>query len=440
MAEKYFYGYSNREWLRLVVCYVIFFLFGGIESSDGVYYGLMKTDLQIPYSVQGYLVSMNSWAFVLGSPLLGVLMTYVNVKPILVGGFVAYLVAYCVLFKVSLLWVVFIFLFIEGLGGVCLDVGMNTLSTVVFVTHRGVMMSYLHFFYGMGSTVGPIYSSKMLAVFNRGYRGIFIGLMIPAVVGIALTLCTHLSLKKEPLPDSDVSSREVKSEAKQSRLEDEQPETVPSTPPVSVDVNVAGESSPQNDLTVWQCFLSPMVWLLGINMGAVYAIESVTVNWAPLYLHDVYGMSIEEEGAKFVSLFYLFYTVARLVTGFLVDFLGDIVSMAVFSFVLIALYVVGFLMGKSGVMVLAASGLLISPLYPTAITVPMQVFGEKAKNTISVILCIACLVNLVIQVLIGYVNQCVGAAWGYRSMSIAMCILIILCMGITYLRLKHSSR
>ena len=144
--------------------------------------------------------------------------------------------------------------------------------------------------------------------------------------------------------------------------------------------------------------------------------------------------------AKFVSLFYLFYTVARLVTGFLVDFLGDIVSMAVFSFVLIALYVVGFLMGKSGVMVLAASGLLISPLYPTAITVPMQVFGEKAKNTISVILCIACLVNLVIQVLIGYVNQCVGAAWGYRSMSIAMCILIILCMGITYLRLKHSSR
>ena len=111
MAEKYFYGYSNREWLRLVVCYVIFFLFGGIESSEGVYYGLMKTDLQIPYSVQGYLVSMNSWAFVLGSPLLGVLMTYVNVKPILVGGFVAYLVAYCVLFKVSLLWVVFIFLF-----------------------------------------------------------------------------------------------------------------------------------------------------------------------------------------------------------------------------------------------------------------------------------------------------------------------------------------
>lgn len=453
MTDKSFYGYSRGEWVKLVVSYLIFFLFGAVEASEGVYYGLMKTELEIPYNVQGYLVSTSSWSFIIGSPLLGMLMSYTNVKPILVGAFTSYFIAYCILYKVSTLWVVFILLFIEGLGGVGLDVGMNTLSTVLFTSHRGVMMSYLHFFYGMGSIVGPEYASRMMTFWNRGYRGIFLGLMIPVVLGVVVSLFSHLSLKeKEPLPTQEGLEKEsnvdpTKNEESEGLLEDiadseiqipaqangSNPEVLPAD---SVDEKI----EPSHHDGVWRSFLSPMVWLLGFNMGAVYAIESITVNWGPLYLHDLYGMKIEEEGARFLSLFYLFYTVARLGTGFLIDFFGDVVSMIGFNGVLIALYLIAFLLGRRGVWLLAGSGLLISPFYPTSITVPMQVFGAKAQDTISVILCISCMVNLLIQVLMGYVNNSFGAAWGYRVFSIAMCLLMIICMLLVLWKLRHASQ
>ena len=447
MAGKSFYGYTTGEWVKLVVSYLIFFVFGAVEASEGVYYGLMKTELEIPYNVQGYLVSASSWSFIIGSPLLGMLMSYTNVKPILVGAFTSYFVAYCILYNVRILWVVFILLFIEGLGGVGLDVGMNTYSTVLFSAHRGVMMSYLHFFYGMGSMVGPEYASFMLGFWNRGYRGIFLGLMIPVVLGIVISLFSNLSLKeKEPLSTQEgfvkASTADTGNSGAGSLLNSSVDSEILASGLQADSVDVAIEAAPseKSHSSVWRSFLSPMVWLLGLNMGAVYAIESITVNWGPLYLYDLYGMKIEEEGSRFLSLFYLFYTVARLGTGFVIDFFGDVVSMIGFNVALILLYLVGFLLGRKGVWILAGSGLLIAPFYPTSITVPMQVFGMQAQNTISVILCISCMVNLLIQVLMGYVNGSFGAAWGYRVFSIAMCVMMIVCMLVTLCWLRRSAK
>ena len=459
--------------MKLVVSYFIFFVFGAVEASEGVYYGLMKTELEIPYNILGYLVSVGSWSFIIGSPILGMLMSYTDVKPILVGAFVSYFVAYCILYNVRTLWVVFILLFIEGLGGVGLDVGMNTLSTVLFTSHRGVMMSYLHFFYGMGSMVGPEYASIMLTFWNRGYRGIFLGLMIPVVLGVVVSLLSRLSLKeKEPLPaqegsikessvdsvgdkgansvlsSSDDSKAQAPGQAQdqapvqvqdQVQVKDSKPELPLKADLVNMEIKNSPVHTPSHS-SVWKSFLSPMVWLLGLNMGAVYAIESITVNWGPLYLHDLYGMKIEEEGSRFLSLFYLFYTVARLGTGFIIDFFGDIASMVGFNVVLIVLYLVAFSLGRNGVWLLAGSGLLISPFYPTSITVPMQVFGEKAQNTISVILCISCMVNLLIQVLMGHINDAFGAAWGYRILAIAMCVLMIVCLLIVSYSFRRTAK
>ena len=130
----------------------------------------------------------------------------------------------------------------------------------------------------------------------------------------------------------------------------------------------------------------------------------------------------------------------RLGTGFIIDFFGDIASMVGFNVVLIVLYLVAFSLGRNGVWLLAGSGLLISPFYPTSITVPMQVFGEKAQNTISVILCISCMVNLLIQVLMGHINDAFGAAWGYRILAIAMCVLMIVCLLIVSYSFRRTAK
>lgn len=138
MEGKLYYDYTLTQWIVFIVCYGVFFFFGGIESSESIYYSLMKSELQIPYRIQGWLVSMGSYSFILGSPIVGYLMTLVDVKPILILGFSFYIVAYLLLYFFKRLWIVFVSLFIEGIGAVLLDVGMNTLSTVLFPKHRGV--------------------------------------------------------------------------------------------------------------------------------------------------------------------------------------------------------------------------------------------------------------------------------------------------------------
>lgn len=454
MEGKLYYGYSKREWLRLFVCYLVFFFFGGIEASEGVYYSIMKKELEIPYSVQGFLVSMGSWSFIIGSPIVGFLMTLVNVKPIIVSGFIAYFVSYSIMFGVKSLWLVFIALFIEGLGGVFLDVGMNTLSTVIFTSHRGVMMNYLHFFYGLGSAVGPSYSNFIMKGLNMGYRGIFVGLIVPAIIGLVCTLCSRLSLKQDSTTKQLAISSESYGNVEKSNgvgkpvLEEnslsasssqvvptEQPSTIvnESSQPSQVTVEVPDQSdqsfnqSINESLALWKCFLSPVVWLLGLNMGAVYAIESITVNWSGLYLQEVFDVT-SDDMSFFLSLYYVFYTIARLVTGFIVDYVGDTKSVILFNCVLILFYILCFAIGRPAMWFLSFSGFLMSPFYPTAITVPMEVLGKQADKAISVILCIALIVNWVIQVVIGYVNEYIGSQWGYRILSISMCVMMIVCM------------
>ena len=65
MEGKLYYDYTLTQWIVFIVCYGVFFFFGGIESSESIYYSLMKSELQIPYRIQGWLVSMGSYSFIL---------------------------------------------------------------------------------------------------------------------------------------------------------------------------------------------------------------------------------------------------------------------------------------------------------------------------------------------------------------------------------------
>ena len=408
MEENSWYGYTKGQWMKLIACYLIFFFFGGIESSQSVYYSVMKNELVIPYNVQGFLVSMTSWSFIVGSPLIGYIMTLVDVKPIIIAGFVAYSCAYSSLLGLKVLWCVFISLFVEGLGGVLLDVGINTLSTVLFTQHRGVMMNYLHFFYGAGCVLGPLYSSWFMNAMKMGYRGAFVGLLFFCAIGLFLTITCKASLKTETPPK-----------------EEEAAVLIPEDKPT---------------LTIWKSFITSMVWLLGINMGAVCAIESVTMNWAPLYLQYLYHIDPKEGGAHFIALFYVFYTLARLVTGFVVDRVGDELSMILFNVLLILWYLLCFFLGKHGIWLLTFTGFFISPFYPTALSVAMHMFGAEAKNTISVILCFSNVVSLVVQVVIGFVNEYISPEWGYPVLSIITSCVMILCMLVACLYLKRHPK
>ena len=57
--------------------------------------------------------------------------------------------------------------------------------------------------------------------------------------------------------------------------------------------------------------------------GCIAGTENITMNWAPIYLRDLYGWDPETKGAYFVTIFFTGYTISRLLSGFLIDAVGD---------------------------------------------------------------------------------------------------------------------
>ena len=92
------------------------------------------------------------------------------------------------------------------------------------------MMNYLHFFYGLGSTIGPYYANFFLSIMNMGYRGIFIGLFVPCLIGFIITLCSSLSVKEEArevkeLPITDTPTLPTTPNELQDEMKKENPES-----------------------------------------------------------------------------------------------------------------------------------------------------------------------------------------------------------------------
>ena len=170
----------------------------------------------------------------------------------------------------------------------------------------------------------------------------------------------------------------------------------------------------------------PYVWLCSVTLGFMEVIEFSAANWGGLYYRDVYGFSIEKEGARFVSMFYVLFALTRLFSGFVIEKLGYYTSLFLSLIIVIIIYIVGFLLGKIGIWVLPFTGFFIGMQFPTFMCLLMQVFKENTSLISSVVIFLSGATNGLIQLLIGYINEYIGNAWGYRATILYTLIPLIL--------------
>ena len=164
---------------------------------------------------------------------------------------------------------------------------------------------------------------------------------------------------------------------------------------------------------------------MGLAQGCIAGTENITMNWAPVYLRDLYGWDPETKGAGFVSAFFLVYTISRLVSGFLIDRLGGIRSLVIYICTLICVFVTGFILGEKGVYCLIASGFFIAPLFPTLLTIAMTYFGKDVDKCTCVIMFMYMIVSQTIQLLVVVIMKRVGVEWGYRLVVLLMVIVLV---------------
>ena len=344
----------------------------------------------------------SSLGYTLFSLVIGYLLPKLGIKWILLIGLLILFTSFVCGIAFVNVWVVLVSLVIAGIGQVFLDVGTNTWATILFTSHKAVMMNLLHCFYGFGATVGPTFTGFVSKRLNMSYRGVFIAVLFLLSVAIVIALF---------IPKQEEKST-IESETKEE-----------------------GKS-----MTILSALKHPVVILLGLAQGCIAGTENITMNWAPIYLRDLYGWDPETKGAYFVTIFFTGYTISRLLSGFLIDAVGEINSMMIYVPILTVLFVVGFALGEKGVYALMATGIFISPLFPTMLTVAMIYFGKEVETCTSVILFTYMIFSQTIQLIVGLVNKCCGVQWGYRVAVVLMLIVFCVLLSVKALLKKKEAK
>jgi fucose permease len=381
-----------KNYLIYGIIYITMFFFGFVENIKGVSFPLIKMEFGVNYDSQGGLVSLTWLGYVIFCFVASLFLQRFGAKKSMLMGYSLICVGAVATLIAPSFWTVTLTLLIVNTGFGFFEVGTNALGTMVFTRKAALMMSLMHFFYGFGAILGPKVSGILTNTFNLSWRQVYLSVIIPLII-VGLFIAVTKFSTFQPNDDS------------------------------------AGEVP---RITYLQALRTPLVWVFSLTLGFMEVIEFGASNWGGLFLNDVYGLDPKIVGASFVSLFYILFTLSRLLSGLVIERVGYIKSLFYSVTITVIIYIAGFSFGRGGIWLLPVTGLFIAIMFPTMMAVAIKTFGKDAPIMTSAVITISGAVNGVFQMVIGLTNQYIGEAWGYRSSllyGIVVFMLLVLLKG-----------
>ena len=377
-----------KYYALMFTIYATSVIFGVIENAKSVAFPLIKDTFKVSYDFQGYLVSISWYGYVIFCLVAAYVLDRWGPKVGMISGYVLTFIGCLVTAVVPYFLTVIIALMVVWMGFGFFEVGNNVLATLLFTENSAVYLNLMHFFYGLGAITGPQIASGFVKWLNMGYKGIYLGMAVVTFVVLLVVIFTPFSiLKKVGTPQS---------------------------------------SEPSSCGNLCSLFKRPYIWLCSITLGFMEVIEFGASNWGALYYQDVYGLDVTKEGALFVSMFYILFTLSRLLSGFLIEKLGYYVSLFSSLVLTVIIYIIGFLCGVNGRWVIPFTGYFIGILFPTYMCLLMQIFGDDSARVSSIVIFLSGATNGIMQLVVGYINEFIGNQWGFRCNIIYTLIPIIL--------------
>jgi fucose permease len=394
---------KSRRVLLFFLLFGTMFIFGLIENIKGVSFPLIKTEFNTPWEQHSFMVSLLSLSYVGFSVLAGIFLGHFGTKPSFLFGYAALSAGLCSVFFMPNFYSAVFSLVLVFAGFGFFEVGINALASRVFVKRTALLMNLLHAFYGIGAIIGPKAAGLLAGTAGLGWRQIYL-------VCLPLALMLFVPAVFSRFPNSGESGGAAN----------------------------GSTASPAKRKTFFDALRNPTVWLMSITLGLGVVVEMSSSNWGGLYFQDVYGIDPRTGGAAFLSAFFLSFTVARLVCGVLIERIGYMRSIMGVSFIIVAVFITGFLLGANGIYVLPALGFFIALLWPTIMALAVVIFGDDAPVFSSAMIAIGGTINAVVQFVMGMTNRVFGPAWGYRS-SLGYTVLLVVMLLILRKKLKGTS-
>ena len=355
----------------IIILYLTFIYFGLVENLKSIVFPLIKDAFNESYDKLGLLVSVSWFGYVLFSIVATFCLARYPTKWCFIFGYLLVIVGSLLTLVIPNFALSVVIMTIIWMGFGFFELSGNTLATTLFTSSSAIWLNLLHFFYGVGAVLGPYYASWMVSLLDMSYKSPY----IPVAIAVFITLIVIFFIK--------------------------------------FDVKSISENE-KSTMTIKDALSNWLVWYSAISLGFMEVIEFGACNWGGLYYRDVYGLDLQTDGATFVSMFYIFFTITRLVSGFWIEKLGYLNSI-IFSLVMcVIIYLIGFLMGANGRWLIPLTGFFIGILFPTYMCVGMEMFKDDGSMATNVMIVLSGATNGIMQYLIGIINEFIGNEWGFR--------------------------
>ncbi|MNU91496.1 Major Facilitator Superfamily protein [compost metagenome] len=339
----------------LIIIYLAFISLGLPDSLLGSAWPVMQVDLSAPLETAGLLFMIVAAGTIVSSLVSGsVLRRFGTGKVTLVSCMMTAgaLTGFAV--SPSLIWLILCAIPL-GLGAGAVDAGLNNYVAAHYKAHH---MSWLHCFWGVGATLGPVIMAQFISGQNLWRHGY---LTVAGIQGI-LVIILFVSL---PLWDRVANRSRVNSfEAGAERIDekDEIDETL---------------THPTKPLQIKGVKLAMVSFLLYCGVEATIGL------WGSSFLVGLKNLPAAE-AASWVSFYYGGITVGRFITGFITFKVSNrhLIRGGQVTALLGAILLVLPLPASFSLAALMIVGLGLAPIYPCMLHETPVRFGTKHSQTI----------------------------------------------------------
>lgn len=386
----------------LVIIYMSFISLGLPDSLLGAAWPVMSTDLGTPLSMAGVLAMVVTLGTIVSSLLSERVIRRFGTG--LVTAFSVMLTAVALLgvaLSQSIVWL-FVLAVPLGLGAGSVDTALNNF---VALHYKAKHMNWLHCFWGLGATVGPIIMAAFLARqggWKLGYGTIGI---IQAV--LVVILFSTLPLWKKAVKQDEHS-----------------------------------EEHHQQPQKIFSAIKAPGVKSAMLVFFAYCAIEVTTGLWGSSYLVSVKGLP-PETAAQWIALYYFGITAGRFISGFISMKLSNI-SMIRMGMVITGVGLMGAIL-PLGNAVLQVSfvmiGLGCAPIFPAMLHETPVRFGKAvSQKLVGLQMASAYLGSTIMPPIFGAIAQYIDMSLFPFYLLLMLLLMFALSENLNRTILKHATQ
>ncbi|WP_411167640.1 MFS transporter [Clostridium sp. MB05] len=366
----------KNKYIPTIIVLIVMVIMATAEGFINIFGNTIKSEFLLNDTRYSLMFTLGSIAYLISNYIGGILCNKIGQKILLIAGLFGAILGNIILatsvnFNMFILGFVLIQFFLGMMA-----ISINTIIPLIWITGQAIIMNLTHFAYGAGLSVTQKISGILLSN-NITWRKIYVISAMITLLIVFIVIITKFPINKE----SDIEEK----------------------------------------ISLKQVLSNKICWLFIIGIGSYIFAEQATGRWLPIYFKNSNLSLNDNHISSIISLFFLLLTIGRLIGGFIIEKIGIIKGVIIFSFIGGLLFFTGLILKENGLYLIPISGFFFSIIFPTTVIIIGKIFKVNSSYIVGSIISFAGIVNTLINLTTGILSDVIGISLGIFI--IPLCLL-----------------